>query len=336
MPSESWQIAATLVGHNDTVKALAFSPDGTRLFSGSFDGEIKVWDPRVPEQLASITAHEDEKRLRALALSPSGEILASGGWPVPGEVKLWDARTLELRATLSYPRPVYCLAFSRNSELLAGAGEFEVHVWNVRDGRRKHKLSVGMFPIDGLAFSADGRVLFVGGRVWMGKDRPRPGILRAWDLSTGTKLGEMEFPYCIRGIDLSEDGATLAAAAVAVHVLDVSLADDRVTFARRFSALEAKPGPAKIPIFQEQFGEVALSPDGKAVACAAGSSGRLAPEAGHVALLALEQQQWITTLEDGQNERASTEDRAGITQSPAPPIRRVSLHQGPWYTSLMH
>jgi len=41
---ENWQIAATLIGHKDRVTSLAFSSDGKRLFSGSFDGEIKVWD----------------------------------------------------------------------------------------------------------------------------------------------------------------------------------------------------------------------------------------------------------------------------------------------------
>ncbi|MHC4403463.1 MAG: WD40 repeat domain-containing protein, partial [Planctomycetota bacterium] len=288
LPSESWQIAATLVGHKDVVKALAFSPDGTRLFSGSFDGEIKVWDPRVPEQLASITAHEDGKWLGKLALSPSGEALASGTVRPPGEVRLWDARTLQLRATLASPQTVYSLAFSRNSELLAGAGDYKVYVWNVGDGQRKHTLSVGMYLIHGLAFSPDGRVLYVGGCVWEGKDRPSPAILRAWDLASGTKLGEMELPHGPRGIDLSEDGATLAVAGGAVHVVDVSHTDEGVTFAKRFSARETKPSVTGAPISQEQFYEVVLYPNEKTVACAAGSPNELAPEAGHVALFALE------------------------------------------------
>ena len=54
---ENWQIAGTLAGHKDMVKSLAFSPDGKRLFSGSYDGEIKVWDTHTHKELTSIVAH---------------------------------------------------------------------------------------------------------------------------------------------------------------------------------------------------------------------------------------------------------------------------------------
>ena len=285
--ADSWRAAATLVGHKDVVQSLTFSPDGSRLYSGSFDGEIKVWDPHAPKELASITAHGDREGLRVLAVSPSGELLASGTMRPPGEVKLWDARTLQLRATLSYPRPVYCLGFSRNSELIAAAGENEVYIWSVRDHEREHKLSVEMRSITGLAFSADGRVLYVGGRPHTDQNTTESGILRAWDLSTGTKLGEIGFPYWVAGIDLSRDGATLGVAAVALHVIEVASADDRVTLTERFSALD-RQGSGRRSVYQEQFEAVALSPEGEVIAGAAGSPGPLAPEAGHIALFALQ------------------------------------------------
>ena len=294
--ADSWRTAATLVGHKDVVQSLTFSPDGSRLYSGSSDGEIKVWDPHAPKELASITAHEGRKGLSVLAVSPSGELLASGRTVrPPGEVKLWDARTLQLRATLSYPRPVYCLGFSRNSELIAAAGENEVYIWSVRDYERKHKLSVEMSSITGLAFSADGRVLYVGGSPHIDQNTTKSGILRAWDLSTGTKLGEIDFPYWVAGIDLSRDGATLGVAAVALHVIEVASADDRVTLTERFSALD-RQGSGRRSVYQEQFEAVALSPEGEVIAGAAGSPGPLAPEAGHIALFALQTGRRIAQL----------------------------------------
>ena len=35
--------------HSDWVKAVAFSPDGTKIVSGSYDKTIKVWDFGAPE-----------------------------------------------------------------------------------------------------------------------------------------------------------------------------------------------------------------------------------------------------------------------------------------------
>jgi WD40 repeat protein len=37
-------LAAQLFGHNDAVGALAFSPDGKRLVSGSRDKTCRIWD----------------------------------------------------------------------------------------------------------------------------------------------------------------------------------------------------------------------------------------------------------------------------------------------------
>ncbi|MBI5687701.1 MAG: protein kinase [Verrucomicrobia bacterium] len=305
--SEKWEVATTLVEQQEmmkVVKSVTFSPDGKRLFSGNFGGEIKVWDTNTRKVLVSFAGHKDGKSCMVLAVSPSGDVLASGAGPVPGEAKLWDARTLQLRATLPYPRPVYSLAFSRDSELIAAAGENDVYIWSVRDGQQKRKLTVGMWPITGLAFSPDARVLYVGGWPDMGGGRPAAssGIVRAWDCATGANLGEMALPHPVAGIDLSKDGRTLAVGAVALHVLDLVMENGRIRFNQRFSALEQEAG-----IVKEQFGQVAVSPNGDIVAGAASSPGPLAAEAGHVALFALRDGRRIARLQTPRRAKGDTE-----------------------------
>ncbi len=293
--TENWDLAATLEGHKDTVTSLAFAPDGKRLYSASLDGEIKVWDTKTHNELASIEAHP--RFLKAVAISPSGEVLYSAGG-IPGEVKIWDAGSLKLRRTLSCARPVYCLALSRDSSLIAAAGDYDVSIWSVRDGKRLHNLAVAMWPITGLAFSPDGRLLFVGGSPDQGPGTTsaKSGIVRIWDLATGAKLDEIATPHWIDGIDLSKDGRVLAVAAVALHVYDVVTEKGHVKFSERLCALDQQIGTAA-PIFQEQFRHAAVSPDGAIAAGAAGSPGSLAAGAGHVALFARQDGRRIARLQ---------------------------------------
>ena len=47
-----WQVR-TLTGHSDTVFSVAFSPDGTRVVSGSADKLVKIWDAATGAEVSS-------------------------------------------------------------------------------------------------------------------------------------------------------------------------------------------------------------------------------------------------------------------------------------------
>ena len=42
-------VAEKTNAHSDQIMSVAFSPDGTKIVSGSFDKTIKVWDSGAPE-----------------------------------------------------------------------------------------------------------------------------------------------------------------------------------------------------------------------------------------------------------------------------------------------
>jgi sugar lactone lactonase YvrE len=84
----SGQWLRTFTGHENTVNAVAFSPDGRWLVSGSADLTIRLWDVSNGNVLNKLTGHTTA--VNAVAFSPDGKMLASGG---DDGVIFWEIKT---------------------------------------------------------------------------------------------------------------------------------------------------------------------------------------------------------------------------------------------------
>jgi WD40 repeat protein len=70
------------------VNSVAFSPDGWRIVSGSYDNTVKVWAMDTGRELQSLSRHREE--VLSVAFSPNGRRIVSGSddetllvWDVP-------------------------------------------------------------------------------------------------------------------------------------------------------------------------------------------------------------------------------------------------------------
>jgi WD40 repeat protein/beta-lactamase regulating signal transducer with metallopeptidase domain len=200
------------VSPNDAVKQGIF-----RGYWRSIRRDARTDEERIVfRRLRPGTALKGEGRqVQDIAYSPDGRILATAHWydADPGEVKLWDAATGGLVASLPVPVQeggVLALAFSPDGKILAGSvGVLPnpkppgvVVLWDVAGRRDLMTIRGHTARITALAFAPDGRTLASGG-----EDR----TVRFWDVATGREVGRVDGnPGWVRSLAYSPDGKTLA------------------------------------------------------------------------------------------------------------------------------
>ena len=72
-------------GHSDYVLSVAYSPDGTKIISGSGDETVKIWDANTGQCLKTLEGHSDD--VESVAYSPDGTKIISGS--LDNTIKIW-------------------------------------------------------------------------------------------------------------------------------------------------------------------------------------------------------------------------------------------------------
>ncbi|SOE79098.1 WD40 repeat [Streptomyces sp. OV198] len=156
-----------LTGQRGAVSSVAFSPDGRTLATGSTsDDQLWLWDTRTGRLGRTFNGQSEATAL--VAFSPDGQTLTTAGNFGHG-VDLWNVTTGHARMNpLAYP---------------------EAADWESQGAATE-------------AFTADGRILAVGGE---------DGTLQLWDTRTGRLRRSLAgHAHGVRSVAFSPDGRTLA------------------------------------------------------------------------------------------------------------------------------
>ena len=118
-----------LRGHTYIVTSVSFSPDGSRIVSGSWDKSVRVWDASSGELMNTLEGHTGW--VRSVSFSPDGSRIVSGS--DDSSVRVWDASSGELLKVLDgHTSEVTSVSFSPDgSRIVSGSGDNSVRVWDL-------------------------------------------------------------------------------------------------------------------------------------------------------------------------------------------------------------
>ena len=184
---------------------IAFSPDSSTLATGSWRGELSLWDVASGTHKVEFLGHLSD--ISSVTFSPDGKTLASGG---DDKLYLWDVASGARKLSITgHTDGIYSIAFSPDGKTLASGSQEQILLWDTNTSTHETTLFVGNRASNAsLAFSSDGNTLASedGSRIhlWNANNRTHSATIKRYGVTGGS------YTYRFASIAFSLDGKTLA------------------------------------------------------------------------------------------------------------------------------
>lgn len=190
-------VHADMVGHGGPIRALAISPDGDSLLSGSFDTAVIRWSLKTDTAEQVLRYHADG--VNAVVFLKDGRMITAGA---DARIAVWTAGRPEPDRVLEgHAAPIAALAVSPDGALLASASwDRTVRLWSLPDGTSR-VLEGHTQNVNGVAFVPDGRLVSVGYDL----------ALRIWRLPDG-EPEIVTLPAALNAVAVAPDGEIVTGA----------------------------------------------------------------------------------------------------------------------------
>ncbi len=200
------EVRASWAAHPEgqSCHALAWTPDGKRLISGSWEKALRAWDASSGAALGSL---ELASGTYDLAVSRDGRCAAAC---VGKDVVVWGLEDYSKQRELSgHSSTVLAVNFSPDSKrCVSAARDSRSIVWDLASGAQLFEVKCADADVADVMFTPDGAKFVVAGR---------SGAITLHDGASGALVCELaSLRHGVSHIDISPDGARLA---VASHVL---------------------------------------------------------------------------------------------------------------------
>jgi WD40 repeat protein len=267
---------------------LVFAADNATMFSAGADKTIKQW--KVASEVPT-KSFQHPREVDAVAFDLKGERLATGCHD--GNVRIFDVAKgtvlKDIKAHAPHPapstetNPVYCVAWNpAGTQVISGSTDFSLKLWDAAGGtlvkefkayKEKEFEKGHRDPVFCVAFSPDGKTMASGSG---GLER----AIKLWNVADGTVLREFvnpnlkppqAHPGWVYGVKFTPDGKYLVSVGEAPkrkgYLAVWNVADGKLLYGEELAL--------------GSFKSLAVSPDGKQVAVAAGYTGGATTETNH-------------------------------------------------------
>ncbi|KAG5421185.1 PWP2 [Candida metapsilosis] len=215
-----WQSESYILkqqGHFDSMNTLCYSPDGSRLVTGSDDGRIKIWD--VASGFCLMTFTEHSAPVTQVQFAKKGQVLFSSS--LDGTIRAFDLiRFRNFRTFTATSRIQFnCVAVDPSGEVIVGGSQdsFEIYVWSVQTGNLLDSLTGHEGPISCLSFGQENSIL--ASASW---DK----TVRIWNIFSRNQTVEpIEVQSDVLSIDMRPDCKELAVSTLDGHVAVYDIED---------------------------------------------------------------------------------------------------------------
>jgi WD40 repeat protein len=163
-------------GHSDSVESVAFSPDGNKALSGSYDRTMKLWNVETGTLEETFQEHTDFIMSVAFASDDGSDVLSGSA---DGTFKYWRNGNKTITFALEEPIGlVHSIAFSPdgNYALLSGSRHNTTKLWDIKTGLESITPPTHQAWVHLVAFSPDGN------KALSASD---DGIIKVWNVKTG-------------------------------------------------------------------------------------------------------------------------------------------------------
>jgi dipeptidyl aminopeptidase/acylaminoacyl peptidase len=274
------------LGHTGRVSAVAWSPDGKHILTGSWDNGARIWDVATGKEVHRLDGHTAV--VFGVAFSPDGKLVATASRDKA--VRLWDSATgKEVRQLVGHTNDVFGVTFSPDGKQIAtGSFDASARVWETATGKEVRRFESAHPGITAVLFTPDGKTLVGGSQtnslyIWdleKGKEPRRcdghtgyiypiaitqdgrtvatgsyDSSIRMWEVATGKERRRIEQTGDIYAMTMTADGKTIFSTSgrdKAIHLWEAATGKER----------------GKLEGHDNSIFRLALSPDGRRLASA--------------------------------------------------------------------
>ena len=237
----------------ETMRAVAFSPDGRYLAGGCVRGKVSVWDAATAQRLWTKEppgmAGTLDARWPFIRFSRDSRWVVSGARA--GFARLWDSANGDTLLELcGHQGDILCADFSPDGASIATGGrDKSIKIWDLGQGRERLTIT-GDKLVDDLSYHPDGTSIVASSQA---------GTAIVYDSRTGEEvLPPLPHSPAVPSVAFSPDGTRIVTVGADVRLWDSETGEPLANFGGALGLI---------------FYSVAFSPNGRAIAAASPGTG---------------------------------------------------------------